>query len=63
VAKQLLDEKKIEHQYIDITTNPEALKEMVDKTGSLAVPVIDIDGEVSVGFDKKWMLQKLELPE
>jgi glutaredoxin 3 len=59
----LLDEKKIEHQYIDVTQDKEALKEMIDKTGSMAVPVIDIDGEVSVGFDKKWILQKLELSE
>jgi len=34
---------------------------MVKKTGQLAVPVIDIDGEISVGFDEKWLRQKLNL--
>jgi glutaredoxin 3 len=59
----LLDDRKIEHQYLDVTQDTAALKEMIDKTGSMAVPVIDIDGEVSVGFDKSWMLKKLGLPE
>jgi glutaredoxin len=57
----LLDEHKIEHQYIDVTRDTAALKEMIDKTGSMAVPVIDIDGEVSVGFDKKWIMEKLNI--
>ena len=29
-----------------------AAEEMIDKSGQMGVPVIDIDGEIIVGFDK-----------
>ncbi len=38
-----------------------ARDEMVTKTGKLAVPVIEIDGEVVVGYDENWLKQKLGL--
>ena len=34
---------------------------MVNKTGKFVVPVIDIDGEVSVGYNEKWLKEKLNL--
>jgi hypothetical protein len=34
---------------------------MVNKTGQLGVPVIDIDGELTVGYDEKWIKEKLGL--
>jgi glutaredoxin len=29
-----------------------AAREMVDKTGQMGVPVIEVDGEFVIGFDK-----------
>jgi hypothetical protein len=34
---------------------------MVDKTGRMSVPVVDIDGEIAVGYDEDWMREKLEI--
>ena len=31
--------------------NPEKLTEMREKSGQLGVPVIDIDGDIVIGFD------------
>ncbi len=50
--KQFLDEKKVEYEAIDVSTDPEKAQEMMQKTGQMGVPVIDIEGEIIVGFDK-----------
>jgi glutaredoxin 3 len=57
----LLDENKVVYKSLDVATDKAARDEMVTKTGRLAVPVVDIDGEVSVGYDEKWLKQKLNL--
>ena len=62
-AEQLLDENKIPYQDIDVAGDKAARDEMVGKTGQLGVPVIDIDGDIQVGFDEKWLRQKLNLPQ
>jgi hypothetical protein len=32
---------------------------MVEKTGRKSVPVVDIDGDIAVGYDEEWMREKL----
>jgi len=51
-AKQFLEEKGVDFDYIDVTKDPEALKEMVEKSGQRGVPVLDVKGTIIVGFDK-----------
>jgi glutaredoxin len=51
-VKQFLEEKGISYQEIDVASDSNAREEMVRKTGRMAVPVIDIDGEAIVGFDR-----------
>lgn len=57
----MLDENKLVYQEVDVSTDKAALEDMVKKTGQLAVPVIDINGEMAVGFDEKWIKDKLGL--
>ena len=61
MVKQLLDQNKIVYKYLDVSRDKNARDEMVSKTGKLVVPVVDIDGEISVGYDEKWLKQKLNL--
>jgi len=51
--KKFLEENNIEFVYIDVSKDREALKEMVEKSGQMGVPVTDIDGEIIVGFDRE----------
>ena len=60
-TKQYLDDNRIVYQNIDVTKDRATLDEMLKKTGQLAVPVIDIDGQINVGFDKNWVDEKLGL--
>ena len=53
MAKQYLKEKGIEFEEIDVSKNEKAAKEMVEKSGQMGVPVIEIDGKIVIGFDKE----------
>ncbi|KJJ85429.1 Glutaredoxin-like protein, YruB [Candidatus Omnitrophus magneticus] len=51
-AKQFLKDKAIEFTDIDVSSDEEKAEEMVKKSGQMGVPVIDIDGQIVVGFDR-----------
>jgi glutaredoxin-like YruB-family protein len=51
-AKQFLKESNIEFENIDVSSSQEMAQEMIHKSGQMGVPVLDIDGEIIVGFDK-----------
>ena len=53
MAKSYLSLKGFSYEEFDVSTNSSALKEMVDLSGQMGVPVIVIDGEVIVGFNKE----------
>jgi len=60
-VKQFLEEKGISYQEIDVASDMNARQEMVNKSGRLAVPVIEIDGNVVVGFDETSLRKHLDL--
>lgn len=51
-AKQYLKSQDIEYTDIDVSQDIEAATQMVEKSGQMGVPVIDIDGDIIVGFYK-----------
>ena len=61
VVNDFLKQNKIEFEDIDVATNTEAAKEMVVKSGQMAVPVLDIDGTIIVGADLKAIKKALNL--
>jgi len=60
-AKQFLKDNNIDFQSIDVSADQAAADEMMKKTGQMGVPVLDIDGEIIVGFDKEKIKQSLGL--
>jgi glutaredoxin 3 len=63
MAKEWLSDNKVPFKDYDVYTDTEKRQEMVDKTGQLGVPVIMVDEEVIVGFDKKRLAELLEIKE
>ena len=59
--KAFLKEKGIEYQDIDVATDDKARDEMVNKSGQMGVPVVEIDGQIVVGFDKEKISQILNI--
>lgn len=51
-AKQYLKSKNIQFADIDVSKDRESAMEMVRKSGQQGVPVIEIDGNIIVGFDQ-----------
>lgn len=57
--KQFLKDNNIAFEDIDVSTNSSAAREMTEKSGQMGVPVVDIGGEIVVGFDKEKITKAL----
>lgn len=53
MAKDFLKENNVPFTDYDVQNDLEKRQEMVEKSGGMAVPVFDVDGEVFVGYDKQ----------
>lgn len=60
-AKEFLKENKVEFEDINVAEEREAAQEMIDKTGQMGVPVIEIDGKFIIGFDEAKIRKALKL--
>lgn len=61
--KSFLKEKNLEFEDIDVSTDQTAAQEMIEKSGQMGVPVIEIDGQIIVGFDREKIVQLLNIKE
>ncbi len=60
-AKEFLKEKGVDFEEIDVSKDQEAAKRMIQGTGQMGVPVIEINGKFIVGFNKKKMEELLSI--
>ena len=51
-VKEYLAEKKIDYKEINVQADAQAADDMIRKSGQMGVPVIDIDDQIVVGFNK-----------
>ena len=61
MLKEFLNKNNIQFENIDVGVDRRAAQEMMDKSGQMGVPVIDIDGRIIVGFDKDAVSAALNL--
>ncbi len=59
MAKDWFNKNKVDYTEHDVSADAERREEMINKTGQMAVPVIDIEGEIVIGFDKSRLSQLL----
>jgi len=52
-VKQFLEENNIPFEHFDVSRDQARAEEMVKKSKQMGVPVLDIDGEIIVGFDRE----------
>ena len=60
-TKDYLKANNVDFKDIDVSQDQAAGQEMVQKSGQMGVPVVDIEGEVIVGFDKEKIKSSLGL--
>lgn len=53
LVKDYLYEQKLPFEDIDVAANGEAAKEMVKISGQMGVPVVDVNGQIIVGWNKQ----------
>ncbi len=61
MAKNFLKENKIEFEEINVQENHEAAHEMIEKSGQMGVPVLEIKGKIIIGFNKEAIKESLNL--
>jgi len=60
-VKAFFSQHKISYDEKDVTTDIAAQKEMIEKSGQMGVPVIDVQGSIVVGFDQPRLRELLKL--
>ncbi len=60
-VKQYLDRAGVKYTEKDVDSDPAIAQESVDKSGQMGIPVLDIDGEIIVGFDRPKIDKALDL--
>ena len=60
VLKDFLKEKNIEFEEIDVSKDQTKAQEMIEKSGQMGVPQIEINGKIIVGVDKAAIEKELE---
>jgi len=60
-AKEYFTQNKVAYTEHNVAEDEKALEEMQTKSGQFGVPVIDIDGNIIVGFDKSAIAKLLKL--
>ncbi|MGB2705513.1 MAG: glutaredoxin domain-containing protein [Candidatus Omnitrophota bacterium] len=60
-TKKFLEDNNVAFEDIDVSSDPVKAEEMVKKTGQMGVPVLDIEGNIIVGFDKEAIQKALNI--
>ncbi|ETB63662.1 TPA: glutaredoxin family protein [Candidatus Nomurabacteria bacterium] len=63
MAKDFFKEKGVEFEDFNVATDLEKRKEMFDKSGQMGVPVIIIENNLIVGFNKPKIVELLGIKE
>lgn len=58
-AKAFLKSQNLEYTELNVQDDMEAREEMIKKSRQMGVPVLDIDGNIILGFDKPAILKAL----
>lgn len=61
MAKNFFKKNNIQYEEINVATDEMAAREMIKKSGQMGVPVIEVEGEIIVGFDEERLKRILNL--
>lgn len=61
MTKAFFQEHAIQYAEKDVSADLAAQEEMIKKSGQLGVPVVDIDGQIIVGFEKRALAKALNI--
>lgn len=59
MAKAFFQEKNVKYEEFNVQDDIQAREDMFAKSHQLGVPVIDVEGEIYVGFDRRALAEAL----
>jgi glutaredoxin-like YruB-family protein len=59
--KKFLKDHNVEFENINVAEDKEAAKEMIEKSGQMGVPVLEVGKEIVIGFDRDKIKELLKL--
>jgi glutaredoxin 3 len=60
-VRKLLRDYGIPYQEINVTTDPQTIKDCMEKSKDREVPVVEVNGDIVIGFDLPRLKEKLGL--
>ena len=60
-TKMFLKENKVKFIEKNVDKNPDAARELIEKTGQMGIPVTIVDGKSIIGYDVASLKQALKL--
>ena len=61
MAEEFFKDNKIKFKSINVSKDIKAAREMLEKSQQMGVPVIDVNGKIIIGYDKKALRDALNL--
>lgn len=61
LTKEFFKQNKVDFKEVNVATDEQAAKKMIEKSGQMGVPVIEVDEKIIVGYDKEALKAALEL--
>jgi len=61
MAKEFFKENDVEFEEFDVAADETKRNEMIERSGQMGVPVIYVDDEMIIGFDKAKLTELLGL--
>ncbi|OGI59575.1 NrdH-redoxin [Candidatus Nomurabacteria bacterium RIFCSPHIGHO2_01_FULL_38_19] len=61
LTKAFFKEHNVSYEEKNVAEDADARREMIEKSGQMGVPVVEIDGDISVGFDKERLSRLLNI--
>ncbi|MEM2122022.1 MAG: glutaredoxin domain-containing protein [Candidatus Bathyarchaeia archaeon] len=58
-TKNFLRQLGVPFREVDVSVDPKAARDLIIKSGQMGVPVLDIDGEIVIGFDRNSIISTL----
>ena len=58
-AEEFFQEHNVQYEEKDVAQDEQAREDMIQKSGQLGVPVIDVNGEIVIGFDRAKLAELL----
>ena len=61
MAKDFFRKHNVKYAEVNVEKDTAAAEEMIEKSGQMGVPVIDVDGKIIVGFNKPALERALKI--